>query len=364
MRIQSIETFQRDPELAVVRVRTEDGAEGYGQTSAYGADLSTPVLHAMVAPFFIGKDPWDVDVLAGELVRRTYKFPSSLLLRALCGVDTAIWDLLGKVTGQPVHRLLGGRARDRVPVYASSMSREISPEDEAERLQALVAEQGFLCVKVRVGAVMGRDRDASAGRTRRLVPLIRERLGDDIDISADANGAYSPATAIRVGRLLEEHGYFHYEEPCPYQEVENTAQVAAALDIPVAGGEQDGVLEQVHRIIEARAVDIIQPDIGYIGGMARARRAAYMAEAAGMPCTPHCANRSLLQVFTLHLAAAMPAVSQYQEWSIEDVPWVHDLFDPVPQVVDGHVELSDEPGWGVEISSDFLAAAECRTTST
>lgn len=358
MRIESIESFRRDDNLAIVRIRTDDGVVGIGQTSPYGANFSTRVLHDLVAPYFLGKDPWDLEMLVDSFLRKTYKFPSSYILRALCGVDTAIWDILGKAAGQPVYKLLGGEVRSHVPMYASSMRRDITPEAEGERLLKLVEEQGFRCVKIRVGQVMGRDADAAPGRTPKLIKHIREVLGDDVDINADGNSCFSVGGAIRVGRMLEEHGYFHFEEPCPYPQIENTAKVAAALDIPVAGGEQDNVLEQFHRIIESGAVDIVQPDVGYIGGISRARRVAWMAEAAGIPCTPHCANRSLLQVFTLHLAAAMPAISQYQEWTIEDNPWVQGIYEPVPEVVDGAVAVTRTPGWGVELVPSFLVDAE------
>ncbi|MBB5791039.1 mandelate racemase/muconate lactonizing enzyme family protein [Jiangella mangrovi] len=363
MRIESIETFQRDVELAVVRIRTDDGAEGIGQISQHRADLSVHLLHEFVAPHFLGADPWSIDVLTQRFVRDTYKFPSTFALRALSGIDTAIWDLLGQVTGQPVYNLLGGKARDSVPVYASSMSRRITPEAEAERLTELVETYGFRCVKVRLHEVMGRDTDAAPGRTEKLVPLIRETLGPDVAINADANGAFSVSKAIRVGRLLEEYDYHHFEEPCPYQEIENSAKVAAALDIPVAGGEQDAVLEQIQRMVNMRAVDILQPDVNYIGGMARARRAVLIAEAAGIPCTPHCPNQSLLQVFTLHLATAFGSVSQYQEWGIESYDWVRDLYDPMPQVVGGEVVLGDAPGWGVTVNPDFLATGTRRVST-
>ena len=363
IKITSIETFQRDDNLAIVRVRTDDGAEGYGQTSAYLADLSVPALHRLVAPAFIGQDPWDLEAVIDGVVRRQYKFYGTALWRALCGVDTAVWDLLGKVTGQPVYKLLGGAVRERIPVYGSSMSRSISPEAEAERMVGLVESNGFRAFKMRVADVMGRDVDASPGRSERVVRTVREAVGPDVVLHADANGGYSVAAAIRLGRLLEELRFGHFEEPCPYPEIENTAQVAAALDIAVAGGEQGSSLEQFHRIITSRAVDIIQPDVGYIGGISRARRVARMAEAAGIPCTPHCANASLLQVFTLHLAAAMPSVHQFQEWSIEDVPWTRGVYGPAPEVVDGHVQMSTAPGWGVEIDEDFLANATVRTTA-
>ncbi len=364
MRITSIETFDMDDQVAMVRVRTDDGAEGIGATSPFHSQASVGLLHSMVAPWFLGKDPWDLEALVAEFVRREYKFYGTFLFRALCGIDTALWDLLGKVTGQPVYRLLGGLVREQVPVYGSSMSRTITPEAEAERMLGLVeSEEGFRCFKLRVGDVMGRDRDASPRRTERLIAHVRDVLGPDIGIHADANSGYTVSRAITVGRMLEEHGYLHFEEPCPYPQLENTAKVAAALDIAVAGGEQDNSIEQFNRMITMGAVDIVQPDIGYIGGVSRARKVAVMAEAAGIPCTPHCSNRSMLQVFTLHLAAAMPSVSQFQEWGIEDTPWTRDLYDPVPVVRDGVVTMGTDPGWGVEIHPAVFERGEHRISS-
>jgi L-alanine-DL-glutamate epimerase-like enolase superfamily enzyme len=358
MKIASIETFRRDDNLAIVRVRTDDGAEGIGQTSPYLAGQSVAALHELVAPFFLGRNPWDLEAAIDEFARQNYKFFGTTLWRALCGVDTAVWDLLGRVTGQPVYRLIGGAVRTRIPVYGSSMLRTITPEEESERLVALRESHGFRAFKIRVADPMGRDVDAAPGRTESIIRATRRALGDEAVIHADANGGYSVAEAIRVGRLLEENGFGHFEEPCPYPQIENTARVAAALDIPVAGGEQDQSLEQFHRMVEMRAVDIVQPDIGYVGGVSRARKVASMAEAAGMPCTPHCANRSLLQLFTLHLAASQPSATQFQEWSIETVPWVDGVYSPMPEVVDGHVELGEEPGWGVEVDESFLRFAE------
>lgn len=357
MKITRIETLLRGP-LAVVVVRTDDGLQGIGQTAPYEAVTTVHVLHTMVAPFFLGKDPWDVEALVDECLRTHYKFPSSFLLRALAGVDTALWDVLGRATGQPVAKLLGGHARTSVPMYASSMRRDISPEQEAERLAAAIDSQGFGAVKIRVGDAMGRDRDAAPGRTERIIAHTRAALGDDVDLSADANGGFSAGRAIRTGRMLEEHGYFHFEEPCAFTDLERTAQVADALDIPVSGGEQDNSLPQFQRMITSGAVDIVQPDIGYIGGVSRARKVAVLAEAAGVPCTPHCANDSLLQVFSLHLATAMPACVHPQEWSIENTPWTRTVYAPVLEVVDGSVAAPTAPGWGVELESAFLRAAE------
>ncbi len=363
MKIDRIETYRRDDSVVLVRVITDQGIEGIGQTSVFGAVQTERVLHEQLAPAFLGQDPWDLEALVSAVVRKFYKLSGSYVVRALCGLDTALWDILGKAAGQPVYKLLGGAVRTEIPVYASSMSRTITPDDEAERLARLVAEQGFGAVKIRVGQEMGRDHDAAPGRTQALIPKLRAALGDDVRIHADANGCYTVGGAIRTGRLLEKYGYGHFEEPCPFPEIENTARVTAALDIDVAMGEHDNSLEQIQRILTGNVADIIQPDVGYVGGISRARRVALMAEAAGKPCTPHCSSRSLLQVFTLHLAAAMPSIHQFQEWSIEDDTPMRGLFGPVPEVSGGVVRLGTEPGWGIELDPDLTRSLTPRVSS-
>lgn len=357
MRITEIETLVRD-RVAVVRVRTDEGVEGIGQTAPYQASVSAHVLHEMVAPVFLGQDPWDVEVLVDRCLRQQYKFTGSFIHRAVAGVETALWDILGKVTGKPVAKLLGGQARTLIPVYGSSMVRSTTPEEEVQRLLGAVETYGYRGVKLRVAEVMGRDGDAAPGRSEALIPLARRVLGDEVEISADANGGYSPAQAIRMGRLLEEHGYFHFEEPCPFTDLAATKQVADALDIAVSGGEQDYLLSQFHQMLVSRAVDIVQPDIGYVGGICQARKVSVLAEVLNVPFTPHCANDSLLQVFTLHLAAAVPGAVQRQEWSIERTEWTRGIYEPLLEVRDGVVELPDRPGWGIELTPEFRRSAE------
>ncbi|MCU0489964.1 MAG: mandelate racemase/muconate lactonizing enzyme family protein [Chloroflexaceae bacterium] len=364
MKITHIETLLHKDKVAAVRLRTDDGHEGLGQTACHGADLSVAALHKLIAPLFLGANPWDVGALVDRAMRDNYKYNGTIKCRALCGVETAVWDLLGKLTGQPVYRLLGGAVRERVPMYASSLSRKITPEQEAERMAEAVRTHGFRCVKIKIGGRMSRDADAWPGRTEQIIPLMREALGPDVDISADANSSYSPSKAIQVGRMLERHGYFHFEEPCPFDEPENTKLVADALDIPVAGGEQDWDVRALKRMIDSRTVDIVQLDIGYLGGISRARRVAELADLSGVVCTPHCANHSMLQVFSLHLAVAMPACAHYQEYRIDnDVPWAESIYTPMPQVVDGALPLPSAPGWGVELQPAFVRTAELRSST-
>ena len=185
-------------------------------------------------------------------------------------------------------------------------------------------------------------------------------MGDDATLLVDANSCYTPEKAIEVGRFLEEHGVCHFEEPCPYWELEWTAAVADALDLDVAGGEQDCLLSQWRRIVGMPAVDVVQPDVCYLGGLTRTLRVAEMAAAAGLTCTPHSANLSMVTVFTLHLMGAIPNAGPYVEFSIEPddyYPWQVGLFEPALEVRDGAVPIPDRPGWGVEPASDWLARA-------
>jgi L-alanine-DL-glutamate epimerase-like enolase superfamily enzyme len=358
MKITHIETLLYGDTVAAVRLRTDNGLYGIGQTACYGADLTVAALHKYVAPVFLEQNPWDVSVLVRRTLIVHYKFTGTFLYRALCGVETAVWDLLGHATGQPVYRLLGGAHRTTIPLYASSLSRTITPEHEAQRMADAVAASGFRGVKIKIGGRMSQDADAWPGRTEQIIPLMREALGDAIAISADANGSYSPPRAIAIGRMLERYNYFHFEEPCPFDQPENTRMVAAALEIPVAGGEQETDVRHFQHLIASRTLDIVQPDIGYIGGIGRARRVAELAELAGIPCTPHCSQHSMLQVCTLHLAAAMPACYHFQEWRIDaDAAWAEAIYEPHLQIVDGAITLSERSGWGVSLQPDFERTA-------
>jgi L-alanine-DL-glutamate epimerase-like enolase superfamily enzyme len=362
VRIAQIESFAT-PDVALVRVRTEDGAEGWGQTAPYNADITAQVLHRQVAPHALGADANDLAALAATVLEREHKFPGSYVCRALGGLDTALWDLRGKREGKSVCELLGGTPRP-LRVYGSSMRRDIAPGEEAERLGRLRDERGFDAFKIRVGSECGHDRDEWPGRTEELIPAVRRALGDDVALLVDANSCYTPAKAIEVGRLLEQHGVVHFEEPCPYWELEWTAEVAAALDVPVAGGEQDCLLTTWRRMVELRAVDVVQPDVCYVGGLTRALEVAALADGAGILCVPHSANLTLVTVFALHLMGAIGNAGPYVELSIEPdayYPWQSGIFEPALEARDGTVEIPDGPGWGVEVRPEWLAGAQRRS---
>lgn len=362
MKFKRIETFCT-PYVGFVRVTDETGESGWGQVSAYNSDITSEVLHRQVAPYSLGTEIVDLDDHLDRIFEREHKFPGSYLCRAMCGLDTAIWDLRGKKAGKPVAVLLGGSAGP-LRAYASSMKRDITPTEEAERFRRLRSEYGFDAFKFRVGAECGRNHDEWPGRTEEIIPTIAKAVGGEADLLADANSCFTPARAIEVGRIMQDNGLVHYEEPCPYWEMEQTKQVADALDIDVTGGEQDCDLSTWRRMIAMKAVDIAQPDICYLGGISRTLRVARMAQKAGLPVTPHSANLSMVTLFTMHLLRALPNGGKYLEFSIEGedyYPWQYGLFRKSPyDIVDGKATVTEEPGWGVEIDPEWLARASYR----
>jgi L-alanine-DL-glutamate epimerase-like enolase superfamily enzyme len=283
----------------------------------------------------------------------------------MAGLDTAMWDLRGKIERKPVVELLGGRPK-ALRAYASSMKRDITPQDEAARLVRLRDTQGFDAFKWRVAAECGRDVDEWPGRTEAVIPVVARALGEGVAKLVDANSGFSPTRAIAVGQMLQDEGISHFEEPCPYWEFEQTRQVTQALDLDVTGGEQDWDLPTWQRMMEQQVVDIVQPDVMYMGGLSRTLEVARMAAARGLPCTPHSANLSLVTICTMHLLGAIPNAGKYLEFSIEGAdyyPWQQDLFLGNPYAVqDGTLQIPAEPGWGVEINPQWLASARYQSS--
>ncbi len=357
MKISRIESFC-NADVGFVRVTVEDGTQGWGQVSTYHADITCQVLHRQVAVWALGHEVEDLDNLLDLITEREHKFPGSYLRRAMAGLDTAIWDWRGKQAGKSVCELLGGTPGP-LRAYASSMKRDISPADEAQRFSRLRDEHGFDACKFRVGAEVGRDRDEWPGRTEEIIATMAREHGEHMTLMVDANSCYSPARAIEVGKLLQDHGVSHYEEPCPYWELDQTKQVTDTLAIDVSGGEQDCDLSWWREMINRRTVDICQPDILYLGGVHRTLRVAQMAADAGLPVTPHCANLSLVTLFTAHVLKALPNAGKYLEYAIEEAdyyPWQYGLYKQSPYTIeDGHFLVTDAPGWGVEIDEQWLA---------
>lgn len=358
-KITKLETFT-DDFVCFVHVTTDEGLTGWGQTSTYNADITAQIFHRQVAPWVLGQPADDIGFLINRVEATEHKYPGSYRCRANAGLDTALWDLRGKAENKPVVELLGGKPK-KLRAYASSMKRDITPQEEAQRFVKLRDNFGFDAFKWRVASECGNDIDEWPHRTEEIVATVSQALGEGIAKLVDANSGYSPQRAIAVGKLLEENGISHFEEPCKYWELLETKEVTDALSLDVTGGEQDWDLATWQRMIELRAVDIVQPDVMYMGGIWRTLKVVEMAKAAGMPVTPHSANLSLVTICTMHLLGAISNPGKYLEFSIEGpdyYPWQENLFlgDPF-KVENGQVTIPSEPGWGVDVNPNWLNKA-------
>ena len=354
MRITGVTPYVHAKEkLLFVKVDTDTGVSGWGECSPMKVPVIVSYLKECVIPVALGREAHDVEDIILSVLRGAYKINGQALWIALSGMEIALWDIIGRSAQVPVYKLLGGAVRKRIPVYASSMRRDITPAEEADRMERLVGEKGFSAVKVKIGKRYGFDEDETPGRTVGVVAEVRRRLGDGIEIMVDANSCYSASKAIRMGRELEQYGIFHFEEPCPYLDIDAHAEVARALDTPVALGEQEWNPLVFKEMLVKKAADIIQPDIVKAGGFSQMKKLAALAEAFGAVMTPH-QTKAFGTVINLHLAASTPCVRYYQEYSIESPHLRDEIFRNYPAVVDGHMSVPEEPGLGLEFRDEFL----------
>jgi L-alanine-DL-glutamate epimerase-like enolase superfamily enzyme len=355
--IESIRLLQKDDEY-FVHVRSKDGAEGVSLTNPPRAEYLDKVLNQLVTPFFIGKDARDLEDLLWELYRwkDNYKLYGLALWSPQAWVEFAILDMLGRVAGKPMGALLGEVVRQEVAFYVASGRRDTTPEQEIEHLQKLVEQSGAKALKFRVGGRMSRNADAMPSRTEKLIPLVRKTFGEAIDIHADSNSSYDPPQAIKVGRMLEEVKAVYFEEPCPFDHLEDTKVVTDSLTIPVAGGEQEYSDWRFRWMIANRGVDIVQPDLHYYGGMIRSVRVARMAQLANLPTTVHISG-GFGFVYMLHFASCVPDIGLYQEYKLGTEKY-GSWFDPPIRVKDGKMAVPSGPGVGIKDLAGLLEGAK------
>ena len=325
-------------DTVVVEMRGDTGLVGSGYCFAFGARKAA-ALAALVEDF--------ADLYRGQPAAPQARFAEAwrgmhfightgLALMALSALDTACWDLASRAANQPLFRHLGGD-KTRVPTYASSgLWIDESLEDllrEAEDFRA----QGHRAMKMRVGRT---DPEEDVERVR----ILRDALGGDAALLADVNQGWDEPTAIRIGRRLEAHGLYWLEEPLPYEDLEGCARVAAALDMRIATGETDYGSLAMKRHLEARAADVLMPDLQRMGGPSEFMRAAALCQAWHQPVSSH-----LFTEASAHLLAAAP-----NALILEHMEWWQDLFTEPLRIDGGCVVLSEKPGIGVELSQSAL----------
>jgi len=337
----------------IVRLTTDTGLVGYGEAKAPVAPEATrEIVRDLLAPVVMGADPLDIDVVWERMysTMRLRGHASGFLLEALSGVDLALWDLAGKMLGVPACKLLGGAYRDRVKVYASGLPGLKRADDGAarDRLQQAALElvaRGFRAIKLAIG--FGVDADAETVRAA------REAVGTDTLLLADAAGNYDVAAAGRLGRLLQELGVGWLEAPVPPEHLDGHAQLAHALEIPIAT-DLLCTRYQVREFLVRGALDIVQPDVCRSGGLTECRRIALLADVFGAGVAPHVSIGSAIQfAASAHLAAAMPNFVIMEYW-IGDNPLGNPVLRRPLRLEDGMLEVPAGPGLGLDIDEAAL----------
>ena len=316
LKVESIELLRADRHY-VVRARAA-GLEGYADAHSSVMSATYPILIKKVAPQFTGKDARQLETVFHNayLASSNYKWQGLPFWVSMAVVEIAILDLLGKAAGKPLGELFGKVLRKQIAVYRASGNRGNSPEAEIAYLQKIAGETGSKAIKFRLGARMRYD-DASTRRDLALIPLTRKTFGSKMTIYADANGSYDVPMAIRIGRMLEEQKFGFFEEPVPFDYLDETKQIADSLSIPIALGEEEMSLRGFRRTIETGTARVIQPDLLYFGGLMRSIKVARMANAAGRECTAHMSGGGLGFLYVAHFASCIENPGPHQEYKGE-----------------------------------------------
>jgi len=357
VKIAAVELLKNGKQY-LVRVRSTDGATGIAIANPDVMISTYPIFLNRVAPFFVGKDARELESLIEGvyLHNSNYKWQGLPFWACLASAELAILDLLGKVAAKPIGELLGSIVRKEIAVYRASGNRGNSPEAEIEYLRELVAETGAKAIKFRLGGRMKYNQETTR-RDKALIVQTRKVFGDGMTIYADANGSYDIPMAIHVGKLMQEYRLAFLEEPCPFDYYDETKQIADALDIPIAGGEQESSMRRFRWMIENNALQIVQPDLIYFGGIIRSIRVARMAAAAKMDCTPHMSGGGLGYLYVVLFASCVPNAGPFQEYKGIDksLPVTSDTSSLKSE--NGIIKVPSGPGLGIKIDPEFISKA-------
>jgi L-rhamnonate dehydratase len=335
----------------VVEVMSDDGLVGIGN-AALSPLAAKQVIDHHLKPLLVGADPWDIEFLWQHMYRKTMAFGrKGIGMTAISAVDIALWDLLGKSAKQPVFRLLGGRTKPRIPVYASRLYS--CPLEQLAFEAKRYKDEGYKAMKLRFG---WGPIDGAAGMQRNLdlVRTVRATVGDEIDVMADAYMGWTLDYAKRMLPLLEPFHLRWLEEPVIPDDIAGYKELKSYGRVPISGGEHEFTSYGFRDLLEARAVDVIQFDTNRVGGISQARKISAMAEAFSVPVIPHAG-----QMHNYHVVMASfnsPMAEYFPPVDVEvgnELFWY--IFDGEPRAKDGFIDLDDQlPGLGLTINEERI----------
>jgi L-alanine-DL-glutamate epimerase-like enolase superfamily enzyme len=357
--IQAVELLTRDKQY-ICRVRSKDGHEGISVSNSQQMEVLYPIFVKRIAPFFIGKDARDLEQLipASTVYQNNYKATGLAIWVPIATLEFAILDMFGKMANRSIGLLLSDRIYNpAISVYQANGERGISAEETIEHLKRDVAISHARAIKFKLGGRMSHP-ETPVGRSQKLIPLVRETFGPDMIISADANGSYTPTEAIPIGKLMQQYKYAFYEEPVPFDWYEETKQVSDALEIPIAGGEQEPSTHNFRWLIANGGLSIVQQDMFYFGGMVRCMQVARMAAAFGKQCIPHISSTGLGYVYMMHFVSCIPNSGPFHEFKeFNNALPYHCASSTLRSNDQGVIKVPTGPGFGVDIDPGFLKKA-------
>jgi L-alanine-DL-glutamate epimerase-like enolase superfamily enzyme len=354
--IASLELLRYEDSF-LCRVRSKDGDEGISVSNNDQMKSLYPVFVNRLQPYFIGKDARNLEKLLDEVYvyQSNYKLQGLALWIPLATIEFAILDLFGKLSGKPIGDLIGSVNKREIAVYQANGSRGKSAEETLELIRKGVEESKAKALKFKLGGRMSNNYEHPPSRTEKLIPMVRKAFGDDMVIYADSNGSYTVDEAIRIGKIMEDYNYDFYEEPVPFDWYEETRQVAEALTIPIAGGEQEPSLHNFRWLIANDALQIVQPDMFYFGGMIRSMKVARMADAAGLDCTPHISGTGIGYLYMMHFVSVLSNAGPYHEFKGFNNELPFECKTSKLESDGGSVTVPSGPGLGIEIDPYFIS---------
>jgi len=341
-----------------VKLETDEGIDGWGEATTQGATKATEAaVHEVGDNYLIGKDPRQIELHFSTMLRNSYWRPSLILYSAISGLEMAMWDILGKSLNVPVYTLLGGACNPRLKLYHNGWWFGAKSHRDYARLAIETVDKGARGLKFDPlqGCDLFIDRE-QAKQVVEAIRLVREAVGDDVELMIDVHGRLSPDNSIRVAREVEQYRPFWWEEPIPTDaSVEDTAKVAHSINIPVVIGERIYTRWGFRDVFEKRAATAINPDIAHQGGILETKKIADMAHAYYVGITPHSAGGPVLTAASMQLEAASPNFLIHEFFS-PDMPYYKETVkDPFPIIKDDLIELPTKPGLGIELNEDALA---------
>ena len=367
MKITKLESFLVNGGLRnylFVRLTTDSGLTGLGEATLEWQEATVQtLLHEWVEDRILGVDPFDIEKVFGDLIRDQYQ-GGSTVLTAISGVEIACWDLVGKACGQPVYKLLGGRARERLPAYANGWyGGARTPAEYAEKAREVVA-RGYRAMKFdpfgTAWKEMTREQMSDA---ENIVAAVRSAVGDEIDLMIEVHGRLSVGCAIEMGRQLISYRPAWYEEPVTPHSLDQLLAVKQQLPFPIAAGERLYMLEEFDRLTSLRACDVVQMDLAHCGGLGIGRKIAALCAANDLRISPHCSIGPVALCAALHFDWATPQVAIQENFAEYDVPWRNDLVHGWNPVRHGEFVLPDQPGLGLELNEAICALHPYRKNS-